>query len=61
VTRRTPEGDPIPKLYVADTTGAVQVTTDTRQDHNGDRAVTRKTCTGPVANNGYDLGFARCS
>jgi hypothetical protein len=59
-TRPTVEGDPIQILYVADTTGAVQVTTDSRQDAYGDRNVVRQTCTGPVADHGH-IGFAQCS
>jgi hypothetical protein len=59
-TRPTVEGDPIHVLYVADATGAVQVTTDSRQDSHSSRLVTRQTCTGPVADYGH-IGFAQCS
>jgi hypothetical protein len=59
-TRPTVEGDPIQILYVTDTTGAVLVTTDSRQDTYGGRNVTRQTCTGPVADHGH-IGFAQCS
>jgi hypothetical protein len=60
VTRSTVEGDPIHILYVADATGTVQMTTDSRQDTFGAREVTRQTCTGPVADHGH-IGFAQCS
>ena len=46
VTRSTVEGDPIHILYVADATGTVQMTTDSRQDTFGAQEVTRQTCTG---------------
>lgn len=59
-TRRTPEGAPIHMLYVTDTTGAVRVTTDSREDNLGNQAVTRKTCTRAVANHGY-IELSRCS
>jgi hypothetical protein len=60
VTLPTIEGDPIQVLYVTDTSGAVYVTTDSRQDTYGDRNVTRQTCTGPFADHGR-IRFARCS
>jgi hypothetical protein len=59
-TRPTIEGDPIPVTYVATADGRVQVTTDTRQDHFGNQGITRKTCTGPTAAEGW-LRFAQCS
>ena len=59
-TLPTVEGDPIQFLYVADTTGAVRVTIDARQDTYGARTITRKTCTGPFADHGH-IGFAQCS
>jgi hypothetical protein len=60
VTRPTTEGDPIHFLYVADGTGAVQLTTDAREDSFGPRDVTRQLCTGPFADHGY-IAFAQCS
>jgi hypothetical protein len=59
-TRPTIEGDPIHSGYVADGTGAVQVTVDSRQDRFGERGVFRKTCTGPIAYPGL-IGFTHCS
>ncbi|MEV4536691.1 hypothetical protein AB0J82_23185 [Asanoa sp. NPDC049518] len=59
-TRPTPEGAPIHMLYVTDTTGAVRVTTDSRQDNLGNQAVTHKTCARTVVNHGY-IEFSQCS
>jgi hypothetical protein len=59
-TRPTVEGDPIHNLYLADATGTVHVTIDSRADSFGSRGVTRQTCTGPFADRGH-ISFAQCS
>ena len=59
-TRLTGEGDPIPVTYIADAQGRVEVTTDSRSDKFGTRAVRRQMCSGPVARAGH-LRFANCA
>ena len=59
-TRPSVEGHPNLETYVAGADGRVQVTTDSRQDPFGTQGITRKTCTGPTAAEGW-LRFAQCS
>ncbi len=59
-TRNTTEGDPIVFAYLADATGTVAVTVDTRQDKFGYQGFLRQTCTGPIADHGH-IGFTQCS
>jgi hypothetical protein len=44
VATPTIEGAPIFLTYRSDATGAVEVTTDSRQDNLGERAIRRETC-----------------
>lgn len=59
VTWPTVEGDPIPELYEADSTGRVHVTSDTRSDRFGPKAVTTRVCA-DVTVVQERLTFGRC-